>query len=430
MRDAAGTLAGGRAHRAPRSWRMRPPQDEFLATLATSSGIRSRPSATRQSCSCRCAQPLAVEQARQLIERQIRHLVTLVDDLLDVSRIKQRKITLRRSPSSYSAWFEQAVDSCPHLTRGRNTRLTVACLEPLYREGTRCGSSRSVNLLTNAIKTRARWPASTSRPNERRRRLLRVAAPASHRARSLRSVRPFMQGGALARPHAGRARHPGSRRPPAVEAPRGEAWRRGSAGLGQAASSSIASPCSRAPPEPHPPLSSPQVSARRSGADRRRQRGCGISLKMVLEVVGATTSPWRTRPPASTSRASTGPTWPAGHRSRNRRLRGRAPAAPRARTPRRSPWWGLGLRARGGQDSGPASGLRSPPRQAVGPDELLPSSGEVSRRTGRRGSRGAGMSTIPARGEAARRRLTRGPGRVVPRALPPCRRALHFATRL
>ena len=40
----------------------------------------------------------AVEQARQMTERQVRHMVRLVDDLLDVSRIMRGKIELRKEP--------------------------------------------------------------------------------------------------------------------------------------------------------------------------------------------------------------------------------------------------------------------------------------------------------------------------------------------
>ena len=36
--------------------------------------------------------------ARDIIERQVEHLVRLIDDLLDVSRITRGKITLQREP--------------------------------------------------------------------------------------------------------------------------------------------------------------------------------------------------------------------------------------------------------------------------------------------------------------------------------------------
>ena len=42
------------------------------------------------------------EKERALIERQVRHLVRLVDDLLDVSRIARGKIALDRRSSTWA----------------------------------------------------------------------------------------------------------------------------------------------------------------------------------------------------------------------------------------------------------------------------------------------------------------------------------------
>ena len=45
----------------------------------------------------RCAAAIAGEQERTIIERQVQHLVRLVDDLLDVSRITRGKVELQRA---------------------------------------------------------------------------------------------------------------------------------------------------------------------------------------------------------------------------------------------------------------------------------------------------------------------------------------------
>jgi signal transduction histidine kinase/ActR/RegA family two-component response regulator len=130
-------------------------KDEFLATLAHE--LRNPLAPIRNAAEllrlC-CAQPVAVEQARQLIERQIRHLVTLVDDLLDVSRIKQAKITLRKEPVALQRVVEQAVDSCRTALVARQHRLRTALPpEPLHVEGDAVRLEQVlVNLLTNAIK--------------------------------------------------------------------------------------------------------------------------------------------------------------------------------------------------------------------------------------------------------------------------------------
>ncbi len=39
----------------------------------------------------------AVAQARAMMERQLGHMVRLIDDLLDISRINQNKMELRRA---------------------------------------------------------------------------------------------------------------------------------------------------------------------------------------------------------------------------------------------------------------------------------------------------------------------------------------------
>jgi signal transduction histidine kinase len=39
----------------------------------------------------------AIAQAREMMERQLSHMVRLIDDLLDISRVSQNKMELRRS---------------------------------------------------------------------------------------------------------------------------------------------------------------------------------------------------------------------------------------------------------------------------------------------------------------------------------------------
>lgn len=74
-------------------------KDEFLAMLAHElrnplAPIRTSLEILRRSSP---AEP-AIERARALIERQVSHMVRLVDDLLDVSRISRGKVLLRKEP--------------------------------------------------------------------------------------------------------------------------------------------------------------------------------------------------------------------------------------------------------------------------------------------------------------------------------------------
>ena len=78
-------------------------KDEFLATLAHE--LRNPLAPIRTGLHLlRIAQPGSenAEQARAMMERQLTHLIRLVDDLLEVSRISRGKIDLRRAPRARS----------------------------------------------------------------------------------------------------------------------------------------------------------------------------------------------------------------------------------------------------------------------------------------------------------------------------------------
>ena len=53
----------------------------------------------------------AVERVRGMMERQVGHMVRLIDDLLDVSRITSGKIALQREPTSLGSLVRSAVEA-------------------------------------------------------------------------------------------------------------------------------------------------------------------------------------------------------------------------------------------------------------------------------------------------------------------------------
>jgi signal transduction histidine kinase len=65
------------------------------------------------------------EKERTVIERQTRHMVRLVDDLLDVSRITRGKIELRRRPVELAEIVAQAVELASPAMEQRAHRLTL-----------------------------------------------------------------------------------------------------------------------------------------------------------------------------------------------------------------------------------------------------------------------------------------------------------------
>ncbi len=101
----------------------------------------------------RTADP-AVEQAAGVIDRQMRHMGRLVDDLLDLARAKAGKLTLREEWTYLGTAVARAVETGRLLLEQRRHRLTVAV--PPEPARLRADPARLqqilVNLLSNAAK--------------------------------------------------------------------------------------------------------------------------------------------------------------------------------------------------------------------------------------------------------------------------------------
>lgn len=92
--------------------------------------------------------------AQQMIERQVKHLGRLVDDLLDVSRIIQGKISLQKVPIELADVLHQALETSHPLIDARRHKLIVSLPDQSVRligDGLRLAQVVS-NLLTNAAK--------------------------------------------------------------------------------------------------------------------------------------------------------------------------------------------------------------------------------------------------------------------------------------
>jgi len=129
--------------------------DEFLATLAHE--LRNPLAPIKNAVSLMQMGGLTAsmtEWYRTVIDRQVTHLTRLVDDLLDVSRLHNGKITLKREPVDLALVVESAVDSSRPLVQARQHALEVLLPdEPLRVEGDLTRLVQVVlNLLTNAAK--------------------------------------------------------------------------------------------------------------------------------------------------------------------------------------------------------------------------------------------------------------------------------------
>ncbi|CAL1241145.1 sensor histidine kinase [Candidatus Methylocalor cossyra] len=89
-----------------------------------------------------------------LLERQVAQLTRLVDDLLEVSRVSQGKIALRRERLALAPVIQQAVETSLPLIEARRHALSVALPQtPVWIEGDRARLVQVLgNLLNNAAK--------------------------------------------------------------------------------------------------------------------------------------------------------------------------------------------------------------------------------------------------------------------------------------
>jgi PAS domain S-box-containing protein len=95
-----------------------------------------------------------LERTRSMIERQVTHLVHLVDDLLDVSRITRGKVKLRREPVDVASVLSGGAELARPLIDARHHRLAVTPPPPGARvlgDATRLVQVVA-NLLNNAAK--------------------------------------------------------------------------------------------------------------------------------------------------------------------------------------------------------------------------------------------------------------------------------------
>jgi PAS domain S-box-containing protein len=130
-------------------------KDEFLATLAHElrnplSPMSNAVQLMRQPG----VDPAVAARAMGILERQLAHMVRLIDDLLDINRISRNKLELRKQRIELSAAIQAALETSRPLIEASGHELTVSLPdEPVYLDAdlTRLGQVFS-NLLTNAAK--------------------------------------------------------------------------------------------------------------------------------------------------------------------------------------------------------------------------------------------------------------------------------------
>ncbi len=131
-------------------------KSEFLATLAHElrnplAPIRTGLDLVRM----RSPDPAATARIYAMMDRQLGHLVHLVDDLLDVARITRGKIELKKEATDLGAIVAMAVETSASLVASAGHQLAVNVPEtPLPLEG---DVTRLVQVLSNLINNAAKY---------------------------------------------------------------------------------------------------------------------------------------------------------------------------------------------------------------------------------------------------------------------------------
>jgi len=130
-------------------------KDEFLAMLAHE--LRNPLGPIRNAVGIMALagdDPTSVSLAREMLERQVGQLGRIIDDLVDISRIVERKITLKKETVELHKVVEVALETCRSQIEGREHRLSVSLpAEALYIHGDPVRLSQVlINLLNNSAR--------------------------------------------------------------------------------------------------------------------------------------------------------------------------------------------------------------------------------------------------------------------------------------
>lgn len=130
-------------------------KDEFIAMLAHELRNPLAPIMTGLSIVQRLATyPPRGERAMRTMDRQLRLMARMVDDLLQVSRLTRGKIDLRREMQCMDVLLQDAVDTVQHHIDARMQKLEVDCEEGLELY---CDGQRLVQVLSNVIHNASKY---------------------------------------------------------------------------------------------------------------------------------------------------------------------------------------------------------------------------------------------------------------------------------
>jgi PAS domain S-box-containing protein len=130
-------------------------KDEFLATLAHELRNPLSPISTGLDLlEATAGDPRSAAEVRTMMRRQTQHMVRLIDDLMDLSRITRDKLELRKDRCELADVIRDAVEAVRPLVEDARHQLTVRVPEkplPLFADANRL-TQVVTNLLNNAAK--------------------------------------------------------------------------------------------------------------------------------------------------------------------------------------------------------------------------------------------------------------------------------------
>lgn len=131
-------------------------KDEFLITLAHE--LRNPLAPIQQAVQSLGQEGLArsdLELAREILRRQVRHLTRLIDDLLDMSRVRLGKIELRKERFELATVVQGALEtSRPLLDACRHAFALTLPAEPVWVEA---DAARLAQIVTNLVNNAAKY---------------------------------------------------------------------------------------------------------------------------------------------------------------------------------------------------------------------------------------------------------------------------------
>lgn len=131
-------------------------KDQFLATLAHE--LRNPLAPLRNAVEVlRWAKgnDELLEQSRSMMERQVRHMVRLIDDLLDISRITKGKLQLRKEQVELASVIHSAEETSLPLLKAAGHDFTIRLPdEPIYLDA---GPVRLAQVFSNLLNNAAKY---------------------------------------------------------------------------------------------------------------------------------------------------------------------------------------------------------------------------------------------------------------------------------